>query len=455
MDSPPDKQWLLRYFPWRWALYWLLVPNLVMVLMWPMGGPPMVLPLFAAGILGLVLSQIPWVWARRLSAVTLTLGMTVLYVARNFNIDPTQLSFAPVYFREASPMQSPIFLAGLAITVVAVLIGWTAVPRVPRFTNAMNWVFGALVVVAAMHFDNFATAATRGAYDAGSTAQAFQSAVAQTGREHPGPARHNLVLIMVEALGVPTSPAGSALFAADWDRPAWRARYKVKTGAVPYFGSTLGGEMRELCGVWSRNQLDDLSHADCLPARYLRAGYETTAVHAFAGSMFDRSAWWSEAGFQHRLFRSELYAAGARLCGGVFPGVCDTDVPQQITARLERATRPQLVYWLTLNSHLPVIEEASLGTANCAYGGAALRAESDMLCPLFQVHHRLADAITRMALDPRLPPTDFLIVGDHMPPFFQRDARSRFDGNHVPFILLEWNGGAARPAALEKHKPVA
>ena len=31
---------------------------------------------------------------------------------------------------------------------------------------------------------------------------------------------------------------------------------------------------------------------------------------------------------------------------------------------------------------------------------------------------------------------DILIVGDHMPPFFQRKARERFDGDKVPWVFL-------------------
>jgi len=89
-----------------------------------------------------------------------------------------------------------------------------------------------------------------------------------------------------------------------------------------------------------------------------------------------------------------------------------------------------------------VIADASLGTSDCRYGGAALAAESPLLCALFTVHHNLSEAITRMAMDPSLPPTDFLIVGDHMPPFFAREARMRFDPDHVPWILLR-----AKPAA--------
>jgi len=147
-------------------------------------------------------------------------------------------------------------------------------------------------------------------------------------------------------------------------------------------------------------------------------------------------------------FREDLLASGVRRCGGVFPGACDEDVPARIGSKLKTARKPQLIYWLTLNSHLPVLQDASLHTQDCRFGGAALAAESERLCPLFAVHHQLSEAITRMALDPALPPTDILIVGDHMPPYFERDARVRFHGQHVPYVLLRARGSAAvQPAS--------
>lgn len=309
----------------------------------------------------------------------------------------------------------------------------------------MNVLLGFLAVMGVARFDSFATAATRGSYDVAASGTAFASATAAAGHLDPPADRRNLVIVLVESLGRPVSPVASALFAADWDRPAWRARYAVQTGAVPYFGSTTSGEMRELCGRWKLDRAVPFAAGECLPQRYRAAGYETTALHGFAGSFFDRTAWWPEAGFQHAAFGPDLIRAGARRCGGVFPGACDEDVPAQIATRLKRADRPQLVYWVTLNSHLPVVEDAALGTTDCRFGGDALAAESPLLCPLFEVHHRLADAITRLAMDPDLPPTDFLIVGDHMPPFFARDARVRYDGGHVPWILLRarGQGGAA------------
>ncbi|MBC2664992.1 sulfatase-like hydrolase/transferase [Novosphingobium flavum] len=434
---------MFRHFPWRWALYWLVAPNLAIVLMWPFGGPPMGKPILIAGCFGLIFSQAPWLWLRRTCGMLLTLGMVTFYIARNFNIDPSQIAFAPTYFSEASPLRSAQFGLGVAAVLVSLGIVWTCVPRVQRFAIPMNWLMGFLAVTGAMHFDTYATAATRGTYDAISAPVNLSSAVETSGHSQPRADRRNLVVILVEALGMPNSPVTRRLFEADWDRPEWRARYNVNRGTVPYYGSTTNAEMRELCGVWSLNQVADFSKTDCLPRRFARAGYETTAMHAFTGEFFGRATWWKEAGFDHTLFREKLVQHGARICGGVFPGACDEDVPGQIAAGLKRAVRPQLVYWVTLNSHLPVVEAPDLGTDNCTFGGPELAEQSDLLCPLFLVHHRLADAITRMALDPTLPPTDILIVGDHMPPFFQRDARAQFEGHEVPWVLLQAKGGSA------------
>lgn len=431
------EQSLFRHFPWRWALYWLIAPNLALILMWPFGGPPMGKPLLIAGCLGLVFSQVPWLWLRRLCAAGLTLAMVLFYLARNFNIDPGQIAFAPTYFSEAAPLRSAQFVLGIAAVMVSLGIVWTQVAQVQRFVIPMNWLMGFLAVLGVMRFDSYATAATRGSYDVDFAPVALASAVETSGHAYPRAERRNLVVVLVEALGEPTSPVTRRLFEQDWDRPEWRRRYTVSRGAVPYFGSTTNAEMRELCGVWSLNQVADFGKVDCLPRRFARAGYETTAIHAFTGSFFGRSEWWKEAGFGQILFRERLIQGGARICGGVFPGACDEDIPKQIGARLKSAVYPQLVYWVTLNSHLPVVDSPELGTENCRFGGPELAAESDLLCPLFLVHHRLADALTRMALDPALPPTDILIVGDHMPPFFEREARVRFEGHEVPWILLQ------------------
>lgn len=429
---------VLDGFPWRWALAWLVVPNLAVILMWPVGGPPMGRYLLGFGLFALVASLLPTLWARRVVLTLLPLVVATVYLGAVFNITLYNVEMLLPFLREVRPQRSPEYLLAGGMVLSAMTLGWWLAPRVPQLSGARHWALGLLGVLALTNIDNAATARTAGSYvglpEAGAP---FDSAVREAGVEQPGMARHHLLIVLVEALGQPIGAEQRALFDADWNRPEWRRRYDVSRGDVPYHGSTTSGELRELCGAWADYRMFDFTKADCLPQRYARAGYQPQAMHGFDGSFFDRTQWWPKAGFAQIDFGDQLLAQGARPCGGVFPGACDNSVPALIGQRLRSANQPQLVYWVTLNSHLPVLADPALGTADCTFGGKALADGPPMLCRLFLLHHLLSESLTQMALDPSLPPTDILIVGDHMPPFFQRDARERFDGAHVPWVLLK------------------
>lgn len=140
---------------------------------------------------------------------------------------------------------------------------------------------------------------------------------------------------------------------------------------------------------------------------------------------------------------------GAHACGGVFAGACDTDVPAIIGDRLRKSgSKRNLIYWLTLNSHLPVPADRSLHTETCSTGDREWDTKLPMLCRSYQIQQRLADSIQREIMRADFPEADILIVGDHMPPFFPRALRSRYDTQHVPWILLRsraaHKSGAAR-----------
>jgi len=66
-----------RAVPWRWVLFWLLLPNAVILAMWPVGGPGMQYQLALFGILALAVSQVPWTWLKRLVRLAMMLATTV------------------------------------------------------------------------------------------------------------------------------------------------------------------------------------------------------------------------------------------------------------------------------------------------------------------------------------------------------------------------------------------
>ena len=55
-----------------------------------------------------------------------------------------------------------------------------------------------------------------------------------------------------------------------------------------------------------------------------------------------------------------------------------------------------------------------------------------MTCRLFSLWDEVAVGLAALLTDPDLPATDILIVGDHAPPFFDRDERLQFEPDQVP-----------------------
>ncbi len=427
---------IMREMPWRWALLWLILPHLLIIAMMPLGGPPMTWALVFTVPAVLIASQMPWRPVKAMFLTALMVVLSTVYIALMFNLGPTHLRMLPSMFDDVRPLRSPEYLVGGALVLGALYAMVRYSPRVERFRSPMAWMLAILLGMGFIALENRANSATQGSYrNAPSDDAELHSSTGDTGLFSEPNGRH-LVVVLVEALGVPRGGEERRLFQADWHRSEWSARYDIETGTVPYYGSTTNAELRELCDVWGDFASFDFESAGCLPATYRDAGYETLGIHGFYGDFFDRRSWYPRVGFSETWFREELDAARVSRCGGMFEGSCDADIPVRIARRLKATERPQLVYWLTLNTHLPVIEEGRMGTDQCTMGSSAWREENPHLCRLFAVHHQLADALDDMATDPNLPPTDILIVGDHVPPFFDRVSRLKFDGQNVPWLLL-------------------
>jgi hypothetical protein len=85
---------------------------------------------------------------------------------------------------------------------------------------------------------------------------------------------------------------------------------------------------------------------------------------------------------------------------------------------------------------MPVIEDASIRTERCDTYSPALATNYPMACRLLRIYDDVARAMVPEITAKDFPPTDILLVGDHMPPFFDRWNRSQFDAHRVPWILL-------------------
>jgi phosphoglycerol transferase MdoB-like AlkP superfamily enzyme len=234
---------------------------------------------------------------------------------------------------------------------------------------------------------------------------------------------------------------GAAKLAAPYQSQIVLNRYTVQTGTVNFNGATVSGEFRELCGVQggidSVPVVDEVS-AQCLPKLLKKEGYKTTAIHGYLGSMFDRKTWYRNLGFDDIEFLEDLRGRpGVRTCGGSVPGICDADVARLLDHNIASSadSGPQFYYWLTLNSHLPVAtsnENAALFACSTLHA-----ANSDpSICAWMALIYKVNLAVAELSLDPRLPPTEIIIVGDHAPPFLTSKRRAQFSQDVVPYIHL-------------------
>lgn len=87
----------------------------------------------------------------------------------------------------------------------------------------------------------------------------------------------------------------------------------------------------------------------------------------------------------------------------------------------------RFVYWLMLDSHHQFDENTP---PKCEEGIPAFRYNSATSL------RRVISTIADVALDPQLPTTRFVIVGNHAPPILNPGLRRQSSNSEVPFIEL-------------------
>lgn len=429
---------------WRqlidWVLVWVVLANAGFMPLWLIGAPPRWGEILFTGAIGLAVRRRSRA-VRFAGFVVATAYSLISFVAGLFNLAVTSLLHSLRFLAEMNPAQSVEYLAGGAVVAALMGAAWFVLRRPQAFATTPTLLAAIAALALLAGIDWTMGYGMRGHYSRAAAAGApFSSAVERSGFIPAAGAQRNLMVVIVESLGQPVGDADmQRLLFARYRQPDVARRFSLSTGTTTYYGSTTSGEVRELCGRWG-DYYDLLERRDdqCLPAQLRRQGYDTTAYHSFTSAFFERATWYPHIGFEKRVFGEGLTAAGLETCGGVFPGACDRDVPHVIAARLKAAERPQFVYWLTLNSHLPVPPGQNLDDDNCARISPRLAAEHPMICRQFAIWHDLDAALAREITAPDFPPTDILLVGDHMPPYFDRHDRTKFAPDRVPWLLLRW-----------------
>jgi hypothetical protein len=238
----------------------------------------------------------------------------------------------------------------------------------------------------------------------------------------------NFVLIVVESMGVPSIQLERDKLFSGFGLPEVVKKYAVVEGVVPARGSTIHGEIRELCGGRLSRGLFGESGNECIPRMMAQAGYETTAIHANYAKMYGRDEWYPKVGFKNYINTStgELpYDHSDDRWGSAL----DTSLIEWLLARDERQGK-NFEYVLTVSTHLPAVL-----LPGAKVWGSCSRSMTEHSCTHLANLKLVLDRISAYALQRQN--TTFVIVGDHPPPFVSPASRAGFRDFEVPYVILQ------------------
>ncbi|MFC0243736.1 sulfatase-like hydrolase/transferase [Rhodopseudomonas telluris] len=423
----------------------LLFPNLLSLLtltsLVDIGLPPRTESILFYACVALIARPLRFVFVVPLFLAVLAFDL-VRTLALMFGMAPSEFLAAFEHAQRVDLFASPLYVA-LTAAIVATTIASLVCLSSRKALVAANApaFFGLTLAFAAVDFACNVSPHYHLGWMVGRSEQVQSAAEVSGFGAAAGEGRRDVVLVMVESLGYLRDPAARARIAAPLRDPGLAKDYVVTSGQTTYFGSTTSGEMRELCGTRMFYKDYVAQDADrCLPDRLAQRGYATVAVHGFVGGMFERHQWYPTIGFDRSLFGAELIKTTGRVCGDSFRGACDADLAPLLAAAqpADAGNAPRFVYWLTLNSHVPVAPDQARTNFACGHDGGPF-GQTDV-CRMAELWHDVFNVVAQLARDPALRRPEILIVGDHAPPLWSKRGRAQFEPGQVAWYRLQPRG---------------
>ncbi len=420
----------------------LILPNLLSLVslssLVDIGLPPRTGAIMLYATVAICARRIPFALTVALFLVVLTFDM-IRTLSLMFGLAPTELMAALDQARRIRFFASPLYFSLIGVLTMTTFASLYLLRQRSVLARAnIGLLAGAALFLASLdyvtnysiHYQFGSMFGRNQPVASAAELSGFNAAAGSKGR--------NVVLVLVEGLGYLKSPVARDRIAAPIFDRRITGRYDVSSGHTVYYGSTTAGEMRELCDTRAFYAEFAPSYGySCLPELLRQRGYTNIAVHAFSGGMFERNTWYPLVGFDKRLFGEDLAARNKRQCGGAWRGICDADLAPAIlgSAREMAASgKPRFIYWVTLNTHVPVAPGDARTDFHCERGGSEFG--NLTVCRMAELWHDFFRTMSTIALDPAVWPAEILIVGDHAPPMWSKRGRAQFAAGQVAWYRL-------------------
>lgn len=241
--------------------------------------------------------------------------------------------------------------------------------------------------------------------------------------QHPDTVPEKLLVVVIESWGETPESLQKLLLTLTSQRMSILA-----SGYTAYKGSTLPGEVRELCGHSLNFSRVNHLGAGCLPRILMQQGFHTTALHGYNGFFYYRNLVYPNLGFEDVFFKPEL--ATLADCGGAFSGACD-DAVVDTAVRLLLRPGKQFVYMMSLSGHEPVADE-TLGRAYVRLAEVPLGGSPSQTVNRALVARALHQVFEGLLKNER---AWVYVVGDHNPPTLM-SAEQTLPVGRVPYVLF-------------------
>jgi hypothetical protein len=258
--------------------------------------------------------------------------------------------------------------------------------------------------------------------------------------EAPGSGRSTKeALVLVESWGLFTNNELMREVMQPLNNLSKDNKYTVNVGSNRYKYLTQAGEFRELTGyVFHYYQVkDSWVKENSLLMKKQQQGYHVIGVHGNTSMFYRRNMIWPVLGVQDMYFLEEFSKLGMPLCGHkTFRGVCDTAINTWLFNTMkQQPERKEFYYWVTLTTHLPLVEVYDEGYRKFAEKFKGQGITEKIMQLAYQQKMLFVDLAGKLS-KPGTPKAHILLVGDHAPPVIDPIERSLYNEQLIPYVEL-------------------
>jgi hypothetical protein len=176
---------------------------------------------------------------------------------------------------------------------------------------------------------------------------------------------------------------------------------------------------------------EDYSLLSSVVTPFQEAGYETEMLHAYNGSLYNRTVIYPRLGFDKLLFSAQIQALPLHIQGSPYAGgyyLSDHVFTQALLNRLDSANeqgKPAFLFGISMENHQPFNPEkfgykTQIGLTSSQLDDDDLAIAKVMLEGLTRADQALGELTS--ALQQREEPTIVVFFGDHRPNLFMTDG---------------------------------